>query len=285
MCGRKRKSHIRLFKKEIITKIYMEVKTCNSGHYTKISVITVCYNAVESIENTIRSVISQTYSNVEFIVIDGHSSDGTVDIIKKYEDKICKWVSERDKGVFDAMNKAIDMATGEWLLFMNAGDTFAEKDVICSFFNGVDYDEDVGVVFGDAFFLQPDNSLSYYKSSPFAERKCGIRDMGICHQAIFTRTSLARRFKFDFSYKYAADYNMMMNIFKSGYKFSYNTIPVCVYNLDGISSNNKLSQFKEIARICGVSNTTLPYFQGFMKTVYIITKIKIVKVLRKLHLK
>lgn len=251
----------------------------------KITIITVCYNSVNEIENTIQSVISQDYDNVEYLVVDGKSTDGTLEIIRKYSKGISNWLSEKDKGVFDAMNKAIDMATGEWLLFMNAGDSFAESDIISSFFNGVKYDDGVGVVFGDAFFLQPDNSLSYYKATPFTKRESGIRDMGICHQAIFTRTSLARRFKFDFSYKYASDYNMMMNIFKSGYTFSYNAIPVCIYNLDGISSNNKLSQFKEVARICGVSTHTLPYFQGYLKTVYRITKINIVKVLRKFYLK
>lgn len=263
----------------------MEVKNCVSVQYPIVSVITVCYNAVESIENTILSVISQTYTNVEYIVVDGNSSDGTVDIIKKYESKISNWVSEPDRGVFDAMNKGIDMATGEWLLFMNAGDSFAKSDVISIFFNGVGYDEGVGVVYGDAFSLQPDGSLSYYKSSSFTEQKIGIRDMGICHQSIFARTSLAKRFKFDISYKYAADYNMMMNIFKSGYKFSYNAIPVCIYNLDGISSNNKLSQFKEITKICDESKNSMIYFQGYFKTIVMIMKIKIVKVLRKLNLK
>lgn len=263
----------------------MEYKKNDNGQFPKISVITVCFNAIGSIENTIRSVISQTYSNVEYIVVDGGSSDGTVDVIRKYEDKISNWVSERDKGVFDAMNKAIERATGEWVSFMNSGDSFATVDVISSFFNGVNYNEEVGVVFGDAFFLQTDGSLSYYKASPFSKKESGIRDMGICHQAIFTRTSLANRFKFDSSYKYAADYNMMMNIYKSGYKFSYNAIPVCVYNLDGISSNNKLSQFKEIARICGAPNNSLAFFLGYIKALIMVAKIKIVKVLRKLHLK
>ena len=89
-----------------------------------ITIITVAYNAVKDIENTILSVLNQTYPNIEYIIIDGGSTDGTLDIIKKYEDKISYWVSEPDKGIYDAMNKGTLKATGVWLNFMNAGDTF-----------------------------------------------------------------------------------------------------------------------------------------------------------------
>ena len=90
----------------------------------KVSVITISYNAVSVIEDTIQSVLNQSYKDIEYIIIDGGSTDGTVDIIKKYQDKINYWVSEPDNGIYDAMNKGIDKATGEWINFMNAGDYF-----------------------------------------------------------------------------------------------------------------------------------------------------------------
>ena len=94
------------------------------------SIITVTYNAERWLERTILSVLSQSYPNIEYIIIDGGSTDGTVDIIKKYEERIAYWVSEPDKGIYDAMNKGIQKATGEWINFMNAGDVYAANDVL-----------------------------------------------------------------------------------------------------------------------------------------------------------
>ena len=102
------------------------------GNNPKISIITVSFNAVKVIEETIVSVINQTYTNVEYIIIDGGSTDGTVDIIKEYADKISYWVSESDKGIYDAMNKGGIKALGDFLYFLNAGDSFYNKSSLMS---------------------------------------------------------------------------------------------------------------------------------------------------------
>ncbi|RHJ54940.1 glycosyltransferase family 2 protein [Bacteroides sp. AM10-21B] len=107
----------------------------------KISVVTVCYNAADTIERTMLSVLNQTYHDIEYIIIDGGSTDGTVDIIRKYADKIAYWVSEPDKGIYDAMNKGIKVATGEWINFMNAGDIFCDKNVLTNIFSTGSVDE------------------------------------------------------------------------------------------------------------------------------------------------
>ena len=115
----------------------------------KISVITVVYNDCLHIEETIKSFISQTWRNKEYIIIDGGSTDGTVDIIKKYEDKIPFWCSEPDDGIYDAMNKGIDKASGDWINILNSGDYYAYPTSLENAINGADT-EKADVIFGDS---------------------------------------------------------------------------------------------------------------------------------------
>lgn len=101
----------------------------------KISIITICFNAATDLENTIASVRSQKYKDYEYIVVDGGSKDATLAVINDNSDKITKWVSEPDKGIYDAMNKGIKMASGEWVIMMNAGDVFADSQVLQNVFH------------------------------------------------------------------------------------------------------------------------------------------------------
>lgn len=101
----------------------------------KLSIITVCFNVKDSLEKTIQSVINQSYKNIEYIIVDGCSTDGSVEVIKKYEKYVTKWISEPDQGIYDAMNKGIMMATGKWLNFMNAGDVFSDSNVLSAIFS------------------------------------------------------------------------------------------------------------------------------------------------------
>ena len=113
-----------------------------------ISIITVVYNDKIKLEETILSVIGQTYDNVEFIIIDGSSTDGTINIIKKYEDKIDYWVSEKDSGIFDAMNKGILASKGDYINFMNAGDFFTKNNLVSEVVNILD-SEEIDFLYGD----------------------------------------------------------------------------------------------------------------------------------------
>lgn len=111
-----------------------------------VTVITVCYNAVSLIEKTICSVLAQQYEHIEYIVVDGGSTDGTIEIIRKYEAHISHWITEQDEGIYDAMNKGVTMATGEWCIFLNAGDTFAADDVLNRVFQ---VPREADVIYGD----------------------------------------------------------------------------------------------------------------------------------------
>lgn len=212
----------------------------------KISVVTVCFNAAATIEKTILSVINQTYKNIEYIIIDGGSTDGTVDIIKKYADRIAYWVSEPDKGIYDAMNKGINVATGEWINFMNAGDCFYNDNVVSSLLDDVDslYD----VIYGDAIYLRT-KGTELVKGEDIQYIK---RNMPNTHQAFFVRTENAKKIGFDLKYKYAADYNMIYHIYRErmGENILYKPIIVCEYEaVEGVSMKAGLAVQREVLAI------------------------------------
>lgn len=200
----------------------------------KVSVIIVVYNAQNYIEQSILSVINQTFKNIELIIIDGMSTDGTVDIIKKYDDKISYWVSEKDKGIYDAMNKALDVVTGDWVYFLGAGDILLNvlDKVVPLFIN------DHIVYYGDVYrtdLLQVFNGeFSILKSS----RMC------ICHQAIFYPAAVIKKYKFNTKYRVQGDHNLNMQIQgDQAYRFKYFDAVVCIYEGGGFSAITRDVEF------------------------------------------
>ena len=152
-----------------------------------ITVVTVVFNDVQHIEDTILSVVNQTYPNIEYIIIDGGSTDGTVDIIKKYEERIAYWVSEPDKGIYDAMNKGIQKATGEWINFMNAGDEFVDANVLDKLFFAKTV-ANVDVIYGNTVRVSRDEKWMT-KADPIEFMKW---NMPFCHQSSITKTSIMK---------------------------------------------------------------------------------------------
>jgi glycosyltransferase involved in cell wall biosynthesis len=220
----------------------------------EVSIVTVSFNVVNTIENTILSVINQTYPNIEYIIIDGGSTDGTVDIIKKYDDKISYWISEPDNGIYDAMNKGIDNATGEWINFMNTGDCFVNNEVLSKIFTN-EYTKNIGVIFGDSLNVL-EGEKYYYISKPFYKAKQYCPEKGICHQSIFVKTPLAKKYKFDLRYKISADYDMVYKIYKDYIKFYYINIPIANYDINnGISVSNPRMAMKENGMVLGIDKS------------------------------
>jgi len=218
-----------------------------------ISVVTVTYNAASVLEETILSVINQTYPNIQYIIIDGGSTDGTIDIIKKYENRISYWISEPDKGIYDAMNKGINKATGEWINFMNAGDSFCDLDVIRDFVKELQ-DIDADVLYGGVKHIMPYGNKILPPLSP----KNILHDMPCSHQAIFIKTSVQKFFLFDLKFKMAADYNLFYNLYNKG--FIFRQIPLCIANSEGTgeSYKNNTLTMREVLLINGAYNFFIP---------------------------
>ncbi|MBR2215365.1 MAG: glycosyltransferase [Selenomonadaceae bacterium] len=197
----------------------------------KVSIVTVCLNSKNCLEQAMRSVFYQNYDNIEYIVIDGGSTDGTLDIIKKYERNITYWVSERDKGIYDAMNKGVAKATGDIIGFMNSDDWYETDSIstIVATFSASDAD----IVYGDAIRI---NGNAFQKQQTLRLKDL-IFGMNICHQASFTRSKLLRENPFDTSYKISADYNFFLKMYFQGKKFRRVDAVIAFYRLGGISSN------------------------------------------------
>jgi glycosyltransferase involved in cell wall biosynthesis len=212
-----------------------------------VTIVTVVYNAEDTIIDTILSVLSQTYSNIEYIVVDGASTDSTPLIIDGFSDKIDVIVREPDDGIFDAMNKGLKLATGDYINFMNAGDTFVNPQVIESIFSSLE--EPADFIYGHTIFNRK-GKLSASRLNPFFDVR-GVCAMGICHQSIFLNTKLANKYPFDTSFLIAADYNMIFSVFKyENPKVFYYDKAIAIFEADdGISSRNYTKSFMEIIRI------------------------------------
>ena len=195
-----------------------------------ISIITVVFNGEKYLEDTIQSVINQTYSNVEYVIIDGGSSDGTLDIIKKYEDQIDYWVSEKDKGIYDAMNKGIDVASGVWINFMNAGDSFYDEKVLKNIFYRKSF-ENIDVIYGDHNVIYPSKTRiakagmikNIWKGSQF------------CHQTSFISSKVHKENKFNLSNRIGADFEFFYKLHRMGKSFRYLDLIIVNYSAGGLS--------------------------------------------------
>lgn len=235
----------------------------------KISIITASYNCVDEIEQSIKSVLEQDYPNIEYIIIDGASTDGTVDIVKKYDKYINYWVSEPDQGLYYAMNKGIEAATGDWIYIHNAGGVFYDKNTLSKLFsNNL---EGVDAFFG--YIWSVENQCFYRNPKPFYEQETKDKRPGYSHQALFIRTKWCKKYPFVTTYKCCADFNQAVQIWKDGAKFRYVDIPVAKTPPAGFSAKNRKLQRIETARINGLEHS--------WKLKFDLLKLRIKKLIRK----
>lgn len=225
-----------------------------------ISIITVVYNGKKYLEETIHSVINQTYDNVEYIIIDGGSTDGTLDIIRKYENQIDYWISERDHGIYDAMNKGITLASGEWINFMNAGDIFYNTTVIKEIFlQKIHYCD---IIYGHHEVRYPNKK----RIAVVGQMKDLWKGSQFSHQSAFISSHFHINNKFNITNRIGADFEFFYNSYKNGVHFKFVDIII-----SSISSGG-LSDIMRIDSIVGAWNVVKKDSKTNVYYIYLILK-------------
>lgn len=209
-----------------------------------VTVITVVFNGEGDLEKTLLNVLDQTYNNVEYIVVDGGSTDGTLDIIRKYDHAIDYWVSEKDGGIYDAMNKGIRLATGNWINFMNSGDLFYENTTLDKI--EFRYRPNFSILYGDIQTFSKRNQFNVRKVSGSVSVQNLVMKMPICHQSMFvTLQSFKHIGLFDTNYKICADHDWLVKALLAGQQASYVKECIALCNLDGVSSTSIFQRKRE----------------------------------------
>jgi glycosyltransferase involved in cell wall biosynthesis len=221
-------------------------------NHPKLSIITVVYNSVKSLEETILSVINQDFDNFEYIIIDGGSTDGTLEIIKKYQYRITLWISEPDEGIYDAMNKGIRLSKGKWVYFLGADDIFYNNLVLQNM-SKLMFDTSK-VYYGNVLFKSKniiyDGAFDFFK----------IATRNICHQSILYCRQVFEEFNYNLRYKIYADYDLNLKLFNhKKIKFKYINLTIAIFNDNGLSGLKTLDQNFEDDRL-QIIKKQLPYY-------------------------
>ena len=236
----------------------------------KLSVITIVYNNVRDIERTVLSVLNQTYPNIEYLVIDGASSDGTLDILKHYESRITTLISEKDSGIYDAMNKGLALAKGDYVLFMNSGDEIYALDTVEKLFAS---SADADIYYGETEMYDEDwNSLGQRRHK--APEAFTWRDfkygMSISHQAIYIRKSLTE--PYDLSYKLSSDIDWILKAAKKAKRIVNVKTYLAKYLVGGMSKKKHrqslLERFRIFTKHYGLIPTIFNHFVIALKLVF-----------------
>lgn len=230
----------------------------------KVSIITVVYNGVKTIEQTIKSVLRQTYKNIEYIIIDGDSTDGTQQIIEKYVDDISYYISEKDDGLYYAMNKGIEKATGEIVGIINADDWYT-ADAVESMVNFFDQN-DVELVYGEIHMLQENDEEKTHENEPIENI---WYEMPLAHPSVFVKKDLYDKMGgFNVNYRLASDYELMLRFYTKQAKFGYIDKVIAYFRTGGLSAIRKKEMCKEVFDI------SMSYVDLCADKIHVLPKIK-----------
>lgn len=216
----------------------------------KLSVITVTYNAEKTLERTLKSVSGQTYPYVEHIVVDGKSEDHTVSLIQKYVNPALKWVSEPDKGLYDAMNKAVTMTTGDYLCFLNAGDTFYTDDTVERMMNSFEAASPPDIIYGETAIVDDSGKFLFMRRLSVPETlswKSFKQGMVVCHQAFIVKKTIFEPYSLD--YRFSADVDWCIRMMKKSRRIHNTHLTLINYLNEGVTTANRKASLKERYRI------------------------------------
>lgn len=204
----------------------------------KISIITACYNSEKTIEETVRSVVKQTHPDIEYIIVDGASKDKTLEVIDQYKHAVTTLISEPDSGVYNAMNKGINAATGDLLFFLNADDVFINEKVVKIFAQAAQKST-AGLILGDILLLNRYTGEMYYERQDIVD-KIKLINSTVFHPATFFRREVFEKYGlYNENNKVVSDYEWYVNYFLNGGDYSYIDMPVSIFSLGGLSSDEK----------------------------------------------
>lgn len=237
----------------------------------KLSIVTVCYNAEESIEKTMQSVLSQSYENIEYLIIDGMSTDKTLDIVRKYQEEHhnIRLISEKDSGIYNAMNKGASYAQGEYIYYLNSGDLFPDEETVEQVMHKLEKSRP-DIMYGniDVDYGTHKNRISYARQKRLKKMWIAL-GITVCHQSVFAKTSLVKESGFDESFKLWADQEWMMRLLEKKVAVEMIELPVCIYDGFGASSSavNLELVFQESDRITKMYAPVVYYVTKPMKWV------------------
>ena len=225
------------------------------------SVITVSYNEENRIMKTIESVLSQNKDNYEYIIIDGESIDGTLKIVKSYQLKFLEKkvpyyvISEQDNGIYDAMNKAIKLAKGRYIVFINSGDEFYNGNVLSNVENSINSNSNMDVYYGKTLI----HENGYCRERKNTSINTILKHLPFCHQSSFVSKESLINYRFNPKYKIASDYDLFLRMFIENKKFHEIEVIIAYFAMDGISSKQKNIMMKEYSYIKKKNKVALPY--------------------------
>lgn len=213
-----------------------------------ISIVTINFNHLKDLEKTFANVISQTYKDIEYIIIDGGSQDGTVDFLQKHTNYLSYWISERDNGIYDAMNKGVKVAKGEWIIFMNSGDTFSQENTIEQVAPYLDRSNDV--VYGGYESVTDDRYGCRISHRQPSDLSLIWHQIPTCHQSVFVRKELQSQYPFDTSLSWCADHDFLARLYQLGAKFQEIPTIIAKFDASGGAPRDLLTYTRERWSIC-----------------------------------